>query len=181
MYISPKYEVSAMLNFPCLNIRDYRTKALFMLLYISGLRIGEVSRLDRHIFDEQRLEFDVIGKGKRHRLVFIDSDTLRAINEYLAMRKDDNPALFVSTRKNRLSIPRMQKTILGRRKAIGLTKEITCHTYRHTFATHLLENGADIYAIKDLLGHKFVATTEIYLSNSNARLRQTHNLLHVSA
>lgn len=143
------------------SIFNKRDLAIVRLLYASGLRVSELVSLNT-----DSIEGNVIrvasGKGKKDRVSYVDDGTVALIGEYLAERKDKDPALFVNGRGTRLT-DRYVEIIVKRHAArAGIKKKVTPHTLRHTFATHLLQNRANIMVIKDLLGHSSLSTTQIY-------------------
>lgn len=157
---------------------ELRDKALLELLYSTGMRIGEVYRLNIINVDLKNREFTILGKGNIYRPVFLSERAAFWIKKYINTRADSNPALFISYKKgiNRLSIVSMQRIV--RLAAGSLHRKITPHTFRHTFATNLLINGADIMAVKDMLGHKFLSTTQMYLHYNNSTLHKVFDINH---
>jgi integrase/recombinase XerD len=175
-----------------------RDRALLELLYASGLRVGEALRLDL-----QDLSFDggfvrVIGKGDRERLVPVGDVALAAIRAYVdgprgaclerarartrevrAARRGD--PLFVSTRGRRLSRMDAWRAIQRAAMVAGLSEHVTPHTLRHSFATHLLEGGADLRVVQELLGHASITTTQLYTHLTGERIRQVYARAHPRA
>lgn len=167
-------EVEHLLQAPDLTTKiGARDKAVFQVMYASGLRVSEVCMLNLHDINEGVVR--VMGKGGKERLVPIAPAAVEAVDHYLLhFRQEvtvrDNPPLFTSARGKRLS-----RTVVFRRlkfyaKIQGITKSISPHTLRHSFATHLLENGADLRIIQELLGHASVATTDRYTHLSQKHL-----------
>jgi integrase/recombinase XerD len=150
-------EMETLLNSIC-NKRDL---AIVRLLYASGLRVSELMMLNKDSIEENSIRVKS-GKGKKDRVVYVDSGTVDIIQAYEDERKDENPALFVNRRGKRLTDRYIEILVKRHAKRAGIKKKVTPHTLRHTFATHLLQNKANIMVIKDLLGHASLSTTQIY-------------------
>jgi len=156
------------------DILDKRNYAMIELLYGSGLRISELIDLnigDVHINNKL---VNVFGKGSKERIVPLNEDTCKALKGYilnyrnlLNPKKESINALFLNRNGDRISRVGVFKLIKDLKEKAGIEKEISPHTLRHTFATHLLEGGADIMAVKELLGHEDIQTTEFYTHVSN--------------
>jgi site-specific recombinase XerD len=163
-----------------------RDKAILELLFATGLRVSELAELKIEQVNLKRDEFTVRGKGDKARVVFLSSAAKEAIAAYLGRRRDASPCLFVSHdrakagRENAGSLtPRsIQRLVERYAKAAGITKRITPHTLRHTFATDLLMNGADIRSVQSMLGHASITTTQIYTHVTNAHLKDVHKKFH---
>ena len=170
---------------------DFRTKkglrdrAILELLACSGIRIGELVRLDRNSIDFGDLQFTVLGKGKKHRIAFLTQQAAVWIRLWLKSRDDEFPALFISLSDNfrnncknenrgRLTPVSIQAIVRENAQKAGIKKKVTTHTFRHFWATSLLQRGADIKSVQELLGHSSLATTEIYLHLSSNHLKQTY-------
>jgi len=161
-----------------------RNRAIMETLYGCGLRVSELINLEisRIYADEQYII--VHGKGDKERLVPMAQTTLDAIKEYMEVRGDikikqgEDNILFVSRRGGRLTRMMIYYIVSGLAQAAGITKEISPHTMRHSFATHLLEGGANLRAIQQMLGHESIATTEIYLHLDRTYLRNEILLHH---
>ncbi|HVS45299.1 MAG TPA: site-specific tyrosine recombinase/integron integrase [Verrucomicrobiae bacterium] len=156
-----------------------RNAAIMEVLYASGVRRAELVGLNLSDVDLDRRIMRVIGKGNKQRMVFINRAAADAIRKYLGVRqRSSDEALFLSKRKTRLS--HRQAWVVFREFALlsGLTKHVTPHVMRHSFATHLLENGADIMTIKELLGHESLSTTQIYTNVSMEHMRHTYEDAH---
>lgn len=170
---------------------DMRNRAIIETLYSTGLRVSELTALDRDNINLKRGEFSVKGKGGKTRLVFLSEDAIDWLNKYLAKRSDPDPALFVrADRRSKKDIektkdhslrltPRSVQRIIDQsaRKA-GITKTVTPHTLRHSFATELLMNGADIRSVQEMLGHSSITTTQIYTHITDHQLRDVHRAFH---
>ena len=159
-----------------------RDKAMLELLFSTGLRVSELCALNVDI-DLSADEFSVRGKGEKVRVVFLSEEAKEALQLYLDAREDMEEPLFVnnSFRKsadNRLT-PRSVERIIKRYAAMaGITKKVTPHILRHSFATDLLSNGADLRAVQALLGHKNITTTQIYTHVTDKHLRDVHKAFH---
>lgn len=159
-----------------------RDKAILELLFSTGLRVSELCGLDSDL-DLSRDEFSVRGKGEKVRVVFISPAAKSAVALYLKARKDMGEALFVNHAKGRergerltpRSVERMIKLYAAK---AGITKKVTPHVLRHSFATDLLGNGADIRSVQQLLGHANIATTQIYTHVTDSHLRDVHKRFH---
>ena len=183
-------EVSRLLSeIPTDTETGLRDRAIIELLFSGGLRVSELCNLNRDSINPARREFMVRGKGKKDRPIFIDQTTAEHIEEYLNARTDTLPALFLNNSSNqnipdtsgdfrRLS-PRSIERIIGKyTRQAGITKHVTPHTLRHSFATDLLMNGADIRSVQSLLGHANIATTQIYTHITDPHLKEVHEKFH---
>jgi site-specific recombinase XerD len=171
-----------------------RDRAIIETFYSSGMRIAELVSLDVDSVSALKaanraaktLELSIVGKGKRVRTVFLSPRACTWIRSYLAARgPDDHKPLFINMRtrnpeSRRLSVRAIQSIISKYARAAGLAKKVTPHTLRHSYATVLLSNGADLRSVQELLGHKNVATTQIYTHITNKRLRDVHEKYHVN-
>jgi site-specific recombinase XerD len=165
-----------------------RDRAIVGLLYASGLRVSELAKLDRGHINVNRREFMVRGKGQKDRLVFIDEGSAQLISNYLAKRVDNLQPLFIrygghevvdqSGDYGRLTPRSIQRLVSQYAKLAGITKHVSPHTLRHSFATDLLMNGADIRSVQTLLGHSNIATTQIYTHVTDPHLREVHHKFH---
>jgi site-specific recombinase XerD len=156
-----------------------RDLAMMELLYASGIRRAELVGLNISDVDLERRLMRVIGKGNKQLTVFINKASADAITNYLAVRpRTPDEALFISKRKTRMS--HRQAWVIFRQFAdlSGLTQHVTPHVMRHSFATHLLENGADLMTIKELLGHESLSTTQIYPNVSLEHMRRSYEEAH---
>ncbi len=165
-----------------------RDRAIVELLFSTGLRVSELVNLDRENVDLKERAFTVRGKGNKKRLVFVSPDAAEMLENYLKSRTDTDPALFVrhgigrKAHRNkddlRLSVRSIQRLVRRAATAAGIVKDVHPHTLRHSFATNLLANGADIRSVQELLGHSSITTTQIYTHVTNARLREVHRKYH---
>ena len=163
-----------------------RDRAILELLFSTGLRVSELANLKIDSINLKRDEFTIRGKGEKNRLVFLSSTAKEAIREYIKQRRDTSPFLFVShdrAKKDRGSTnpitPRsIQRMVENCALEPGNTKHITPHTLRHTFATDLLLNGADIRSVQSMLGHSSITTTQIYTHITNNQMKDVHKKFH---
>jgi site-specific recombinase XerD len=165
--------------------RGLRDRAIIELLFSTGLRVSELCSLDTDL-DLTRDSFSIRGKGDKVRVVFLSDVARDAIRAYLKARKDMNDALFVNVPRARnpkkapsrltpRSVELLMKTYAAK---AGITKKVTPHVLRHSFATDLLNNGADIRSVQQLLGHASINTTQIYTHVTDAHLAQVHKQFH---
>lgn len=167
------------------DLKNLRDKAMFELLFSTGLRVSELCALSRYI-DIKKDELSVRGKGDKVRLVFLSSRAKDALKKYLNKRTDVDDALFISISKSynlkpktsRLTPRSMERIIKYHAIKAGIDKKVTPHIIRHSFATDLLENGADIRSVQALLGHANIATTQIYTHVTDRRLKDIHKTFH---
>ncbi len=165
-----------------------RDRAIVALLYSSGLRVSELTNLDRTHINLARGEFSVRGKGQKDRAVFVDSAATELIKTYFAARTDNLPPLFISYGGHqtidqsgdfkRLTPRSVQRMISHYALLAGITKQVSPHTLRHSFATDLLMNGADLRSVQTLLGHSNIATTQIYTHITDPHLKEVHKKFH---
>lgn len=162
-----------------------RDRAILELFFSTGLRVSELCSLNQDI-DLSRDEFSVRGKGEKVRVVFLSPEAKKAIAEYLKARGDMSEALFVGypkAAKNRKDLPRLtprsvERLVKQYAVKAGITRKVTPHVIRHSFATDLLENGADLRSVQALLGHANIATTQVYTHVTDKHLREVHKAFH---
>lgn len=170
-----------------------RDRAILETLFSTGLRVSELCRLDRDAVDLERGEFPVRGKGGKIRLVFLAESARRALTEYLDKRSDIDPALFARVGRAkrgkmaprqrreedlRLSPRQVQRLMRKYAAKAGISERVTPHTLRHSYATDLLRNGADIRSVQALLGHSSITTTQIYTHITDKALREIYKKYH---
>ncbi len=167
------------------SLQQLRDQAILMLLFSAGLRISELAQLDRDSINLEKQEFSIKGKGNKVRVVFISDIAKNALEKYLNKRTDADIALFIRLVKNqnntndlRLSHRSIQRMIKKYATEAGIVKTVTPHVLRHSFATNLLENGADIRSVQALLGHASINTTQIYTHVTDANLKKIHQKFH---
>jgi integrase/recombinase XerC len=188
----PRYlrseEIESLLNAPDDSPAGLRDRALLEMLYASGLRAGEVVRLNLGDLDLEAGEVRVRqGKGRKERIGLLGRAAIDALQNYLQFgrpaleakaRKGRSVALLLNKYGERLSDRGVRRTFDKYVEAAGARLKITPHVLRHTFATHLLENGADLRAVQELLGHAHIATTEIYTHVTTERIQQVYDSAH---
>lgn len=162
-------------------LQGLRDRAILELLFSTGLRISELCARSIDDIDLSRDEFSVRGKGDKIRMVFLSAAAKDAIKAYLKARKDTSDALFVQYGKNakgakdlRLSPRAVQRVLKTYAAKAGITRKVTPHVIRHSFATDLLQNGADLRSVQALLGHANIATTQVYVPVTDKNLREVH-------
>jgi site-specific recombinase XerD len=166
-----------------------RDRAIIELLYSGGLRVSELVGLNRDSVNLDRREFMVRGKGSKDRPIFISEACADRVRDYLDARTDSLPALFLNNSKNLQAVdtsgnyrritPRSVERIVEKyARLAGITKHVSPHTLRHSFATDLLMNGADIRAVQTMLGHADISTTQIYTHVTDAHLKEIHEKFH---
>ncbi len=165
-----------------------RDRAIIELLFSSGLRVSELVNLNIDHVNLKRLEFSVRGKGQKDRPIFVSQEAADWIQKYLDKRTDSSDALFIrygghkeadtSGDYLRLTARSIQRMVARYAKLAGITKKVSPHTLRHSFATDLLMNGADIRSVQAMLGHSNIATTQIYTHVTDPYLRDVHQKFH---
>ncbi len=162
-----------------------RDRAILELFFSTGLRVSELCNLNQDL-DLSRDEFSVRGKGEKVRVVFLSSSAKSAVAAYLKKRGDMSDALFVSYGKGqpktkdlpRLTPRSVERLVKQYAVKAGITRKVTPHVIRHSFATDLLENGADLRSVQALLGHANIATTQVYTHVTDKHLREVHKAFH---
>ncbi|TSC74502.1 MAG: Tyrosine recombinase XerC [Parcubacteria group bacterium Gr01-1014_44] len=182
-------ELERLLNSPNgQNPNDLRDKAILETLFSTGLRVAELCSLDRDKIDLKRGEVPVLGKGSKIRLVFFSDDAKKSLSQYLKQRSDADPALFIRIPPKeafakyenlRLTSRSIQRIIHKHAIKAGIIgKKVSPHTLRHSMATDLLRNGADIRSVQAILGHSSITTTQIYTHVTDRRLKEVHQKFH---
>ena len=168
-------------------IRGVRDKAILEMLFSTGLRIAELTSLNRTQVNPEKDDFSVTGKGGKVRIVFLSSDAQLWLRKYLYMRSDNLKPLFINHSEkedpqnlnaSRLTARTIQRRIKKYALLAGLTKKVTPHTLRHSFATDLLSNDANIRSVQAMLGHANLSTTQIYTHVTNQELKKIHHKYH---
>lgn len=172
-------EVSSLLNFEVNNEFKARNKAILELLYSSGLRISELTNLELSNIDLDECLVRVMGKGSKERIVPLGDYAIDALKEYIyfyrpMLNKNNSSYVFLNNRGGILSRQFIFKVIKEECIKKGIRKNVSPHTLRHTFATHLLKNGADLRIIQELLGHENLSTTQIYTHLTNDKLKHDY-------
>jgi site-specific recombinase XerD len=170
------------------DFKSLRDRAILELLFSSGLRVSELVHLNRDQVNLEKQEFSIRGKGGKVRLVFLSTTAKHALEHYLKKRTDIDPALFIAptngfTRKSegeelRLTARTVQRIVKHYATRAGIVKDVHPHTLRHSFATDLLANGADIRSVQAMLGHSSITTTQIYTHVTNEHLKDIHKAFH---
>lgn len=170
------------------NEKGLRDRAILELLFSTGLRVSELAKLNRDQINFDTREFGIIGKGGRARVVFVSDSAAFWITKYLEFRKDQFRPLFIRYAKHidsenlgekmRLTTRSVERIIEKYVKAARLPIKATPHTLRHSFATDLLSNGADLRSVQEMLGHKNISTTQIYTHVTNPQLKEIHRKFH---
>lgn len=165
-----------------------RDRAILELLFSSGLRVSELVNLNRDRINTKRREFMVRGKGQKDRPVFISQAAADWVEKYLDERQDSLAPLFISYSKNveastsgdfrRLTARSIQRMVSKYARLAGITKHVSPHTMRHSFATDLLMNGADLRSVQNMLGHSNISTTQIYTHVTDAHLKDVYEKFH---
>lgn len=174
-----------------INISDesgLRDRAIIELLFSSGLRVSELVNLNRDHVNTKRREFMVRGKGQKDRPVFISEAAADWVTRYLDAREDNLPPLFLSYSRNnianttgdfrRLTARSVQRIVTHYARLAGITKHVSPHTMRHSFATDLLMNGADLRSVQNMLGHSNISTTQVYTHVTDEHLREVYEKFH---
>jgi site-specific recombinase XerD len=169
------------------DLASLRDRAILELFFSTGLRLSELAWLNRDL-DLSKDEFSIRGKGEKVRVVFLSEDAKIALKEYLKSRKDLDDAMFIQFGKNakekdklgklRLSVRSIERLVKKYATLAGISKKVTPHVIRHSFATDLLQNGADIRSVQAMLGHANIATTQIYTHVTDTQLKQIHKEFH---
>lgn len=187
-FLTPE-ELEALFAQPDTNtLIGLRDRTMLELLFSGGLRVSELVSLNKDQTSTKRREFMVRGKGQKDRPIFMSNSTAQWIDEYLSKRTDSSPALFIryggSHQQDnsgdflRLTPRSVQRIIAKYAKLAGITKKVSPHTMRHSFATDLLMNGADIRSVQTMLGHSDISTTQIYTHVTDAHLKEVHQKFH---
>lgn len=170
-------------------LKSLRDRAILELLYSSGLRVSELVNLNRDQVNLKTQEFSVRGKGGKIRVVFISDRAKDALERYLGKRPDIDPAIFariglkhIEGKKQssnlRITPRTVQRIVKYYALKAGIVKDVHPHTLRHSFATDLIQNGADIRSVQEMLGHSSVTTTQIYTHVTNRQLKEVHKAFH---
>lgn len=168
--------------------RGMRDRAILEMLFSTGLRVSELVKLNRDSINFKSREFGVIGKGGRARIVFMSDNAVFWVSKYLENRNDDFKPLFIRYAKDinsldngekmRLTSRSVERTVAKYVKKGRIPVKATPHTLRHSFATDLLSNGADLRSVQEMLGHKNISTTQIYTHVTNPQLKEVHRKFH---
>ncbi len=176
-------EVDILLDIPLNTVYDYRNKAMLELMYGAGLRVSELVSLKVFDIDTENAIIRVTGKGKKDRLIPLGEYSMYYLNLYLERRsellkKNTTDALFLNNHGNAISRQGFFKNLKAILKKQGLNPNIHPHSLRHSFATHLLNRGADLRSIQEMLGHENISTTKIYTEVSNEKVKVDYENFH---
>lgn len=187
----PKYltidEVDKLLNFETKTAFDYRNKAMMEVMYASGLRVSELVSLDYNSIDLENSLIRVKGKGKKERIVPIGDIAVKALKVYMEdyrpflVKKGRYDELFLNNHGKPISRQGFNFILENIKESTGIEKDLTPHVLRHSFATHLLEGGADLRSIQEMLGHENISTTNVYTHVVNEILRENYDMYHPHA
>jgi len=165
-----------------------RDRTILETLFSTGLRVSELASLNRDTINLTRREFGIVGKGGKERVVFLSDSAVEWLDRYLTARKDTFKPLFIRFQGKvdptnggeamRLTSRSIERIVEKYVKKLGLPVKATPHTLRHSFATDLLLNGADIRSVQEMLGHSNISTTQIYTHVTNAHLKDVHKAFH---
>ena len=175
-------EVSRLINQPDTKTpRGLRDQAMLELIYAAGLRVSELVGLSRGDLNLDLGLVRCLGKGSKERVVPVGRLAIKAVKTYLASRRDAAPALFLGNKGQPLTRVSFWRIVRRYARQAGIRAPVSPHTFRHSFATHMLDGGADLRAIQELLGHANIATTQIYTHVSTDRLREVYRAYHPRA
>ena len=177
-------EVNKLLDIELNDEFDYRNKAMLELMYASGLRVSELVKLNINDIDLENAVVKCFGKGSKERIIPIGDYALNALKEYISIYRNSmlkgyiTDSLFLNNHGNQMTRQGFFKILKGIAKDNKITKEFSPHTLRHSFATHILENGADLRIIQELLGHENISTTQIYTHLRTDLIRKNYDDFH---
>ncbi len=183
-------ELNRMLSSPnTTEVADFRDTAILEVLFSTGLRVSELAAINRDDINLNTGEFSIMGKGGKTRVVFLTENAKKSLSEYLTKRDDPYKPLFIrysgpreskrlSDEKFRLTVRSIERLVDKYRKKAGIVKRFGPHALRHSFATDLLSNGADLRSVQELLGHKNISTTQVYTHLTNPKLKEVHTKFH---
>lgn len=178
-------QVDEILSFELKTFLDYRDRALLEVFYSTGARISEITGAKLVYLDLKDSTLRVMGKGSVERVVFLTETAKKYLEKYLEQREKKfgnlSDSLFVNNQGNQLTERGIFYIINKRAKAAGYTDYVSPHTFRHSFATELLNNGADIRSVQEMLGHKHLAATQIYTHTTRKRLQKIYEKCHPHA
>lgn len=172
-------EVGKLLDVEVKSPYDYRNKTILELLYSSGIRISELVNIKTPNYDSEECLIRIMGKGSKERIVPLGDYAVNIMNDYMnnyrpLINKKHTDYIFINNRGDKISRQFIFKVIKKEALKKGIKKDISPHTLRHTFATHLLKNGADLRIIQELLGHENISTTQIYTHVTNNKLKSDY-------
>lgn len=174
-------EIAKLFNIRLTKPVDYRNKAILEVMYATGARISEVINLELNQIDFEECIIRVVGKGKKERIIPLDDVAIEALNNYInnyrpfLIKNETCNYVFLNKNGEKISRQMIFKILKNLANKVGITKEISPHTLRHSFASNLLNNGADLRVIQELLGHENLETTEIYSHLQNKKIKDDYN------
>jgi integrase/recombinase XerD len=177
-------EINLLLEIPLVDDFSYRNKAMLELLYATGMRVSELINLTLLDIDLDSAIVRTIGKGSKERIIPIGDYALHYVKKYIydcrnnMLKKEINNYLFLNNHGKKMTRQGFFKILKKRQQEVGIKKELSPHTLRHSFATHLLNHGADLRSIQELLGHSDIGTTQIYTYVSNEHLKENYKEFH---
>jgi integrase/recombinase XerC len=178
-------QLSQIMSFACESFIDFRDKAMLELFYSSGARVSEIAEAKMMNLDLGLHRLKVEGKGSIERIVFLNEASVQTIKEYLEERRRlyglKEPALFINYSGGAITVRGIFFVVQKRARAAGFVDYVTPHTLRHSFATEMMNEGADIRAVQEMLGHKTISTTQIYTHTTKKRLKEIYAQCHPHA
>lgn len=174
-------EIAKLFNIRLTKPVDYRNKAILEVMYATGARISEVINLELNQIDFEECIIRVVGKGKKERIIPLDDVAIEALDNYInnyrpfLIKNETCNYVFLNKNGEKISRQMIFKMLKNLANKVGITKEISPHTLRHSFASNLLNNGADLRVIQELLGHENLETTEIYSHLQNKKIKDDYN------
>ena len=175
-------DLEKLLNFPDRsNKYGLRDALILEMFYSSGVRVSELANMRLSDIDFNERKILIFGKGSKERYVYYGSKCADLLDKYLKIDHRDSPYLLIGKRKEKLNEREIRAIVTDTAKKVGISVHVTPHTLRHTYATHMLNEGADLKSVGDLLGHESLSTTQIYTHVSNERLRQVYLSAHPRA
>ena len=174
-------EIAKLFNIRLTKPVDYRNKAILEVMYATGARISEVINLELNQIDFEECIIRVVGKGKKERIIPLDDVAIEALDNYInnyrpfLIKNETYNYVFLNKNGEKISRQMIFKILKNLANKAGITKEISPHTLRHSFASNLLNNGADLRVIQELLGHENLETTEIYSHLQNKKIKDDYN------
>lgn len=183
-------EIKIILNAPdTKKLSGLRDRAILEILFSTGMRVSELVGLNLDNINFERGEIAVLGKGRKLRVVFLSEDAVDRLDQYLkdfgflksnqsAINESKDRPVFISNKKERLTVRSVERLVQSYAKKAGITKKVSPHTFRHSFATDLLMNGADVRSVQSLLGHSSITTTQVYTHVTDQHLREIHKKYH---
>ena len=175
-------DLEKLLSFPDRsNKYGLRDALILEMLYSSGIRVSELANMKLSDINFKERKILILGKGNKERYVYYGSKCAELIDKYLKLDHGNSPYLLIGKRSDKLNEREIRKIVTETAKKAGISIHVTPHTLRHTYATHMLNDGADLKSVGDLLGHESLSTTQIYTHVSNERLRQVYLSTHPRA